>query len=315
MTTTTGHKRLNGIESHLTPTEWAIRLADESRKFPNVLAYTKSLAKVPLDELPVQRPYFAFEEQAGERHPGRKPEDISARERLIDRLWNEFHTLKVLIREVNLAMQCKVESVGLQAALRLSALHSLILQDAFAQMATQTAVLLTTQNQPRANSKRQKVLKLLAAFTDADMHEKLPDRVLLQDALSRYPAPLEEWHHEFTALLKDFFAHLAAVEMVQRQHFDGHPILFLDLEAALTKTARTIESAVVTANEYLKRRAGKNRETCEDYHAIALESIKANAKGQWAAAIAEKWLKAAKFEAIEEAAEQWEQWRAEFGVR
>jgi hypothetical protein len=277
MTTTTAHKRLDEIETHLTPKQWAIRLADEERRYPNGLAYMKALAKLPLDELPMRRPYFAFEEQASERHPGQKPEDLRARHRLTDALWREFHTLKLLISQVDQAMQRKVESLGLQVALRLSALHALMLQDAFAQAETPSAC------------------------------------VPPQDALSRYPSPLAEWNHEMTALLKDFFAHRAAVELVQDRHFDGHPILFQDVEAELTEVARTIESAVATANEYLKRRAElRDAETnggaCESSLAITLDPITANA-------IAEKWLEDARHEAIASDAERWEQLREEFGVK
>jgi hypothetical protein len=283
MTPTTAHKRLAAIETHLTPKEWAIRLAGEPRKYPDLLAHLKALVKLPLHELPVQRPYLAFEKQAAERHPGNQPEDIRARHRLTDALWNEFHTLKLLIRRVNQAMRCKAESMGLQAALRLSALHALVLQDALAQTKTPS------------------------------------DRVPPQDQPTRYPAPLAEWHHELTALLKDFFAHRAAVELVQGQHFDGHPILFLDVEAEWAETARTLESAVATANEYLKRRAAlchaePNRGASESYPAIALESIQASAGGQRAAAIAEQWLREARDEAVEMDAAKWERCREEFGA-
>lgn len=281
MTTNTAHKRLDAVETYLTPKEWAIRLADEARRYPNALAHLEAMAKLPLDELPVRRPYFAFEAQAGERHPGQKPEAIRARRRLTDALWKEFHTLKLLIRAVNEAMQRKVESIALQAALRLSALHALILQDAFAQTKTPTS--------------------------------RLPP----QDQPSRYPAPLAEWNHELTALLKDFFAHRAAVQLVQHRHFDGQPILFLDLEAELNEVARTIENAVATTNEYMKCRAElRGMETDggagESNTAIALESIKASAAGQRAAAIAEKWLHDARHEAIESDAERWEQRRQEY---
>ena len=94
MTTTTANKRLDEIETYLTPKEWAIRLADETRKYPDLLAHMKALVKLPLHELPVQRPYYAFEKQAAELHPGNKPENIRARHRLTDALWGEFHTLE-----------------------------------------------------------------------------------------------------------------------------------------------------------------------------------------------------------------------------
>ena len=93
MTTTTAQKRLDEIETYLTPTDWAIRLADEMRKYPDPLAYMKAMVKLPLHELPMQRPLFAFEKQAAAQHPGKKPDDIRARHRLTSALWREFHTL------------------------------------------------------------------------------------------------------------------------------------------------------------------------------------------------------------------------------
>ena len=271
MMTTTAHKRLDEIETHLTPKEWAIRLADEMRKYPDTLAYMKALAKLPLHELPVQRPFYAFEKQAGEQYPGDEPEDIRARHRLTDALWNEFHTLKLLIRQVDQPMQRKVKTISLQAALQLSALHALILEDILAQ----------TDNSE---------------------------------------TPLAEWSHEYTALLQDFYAHRAAVELIQSEHFAGHSILYPELEAELTEAARTIESAVVTANDYLKHRAARggaatNAGAGESNLLIGLESIKAGANGQRATAIAEKWLHDASREAVETDEEQWERCREEFGAR
>ena len=280
MTTNTAHKRLDEIETHLTPTEWAVRLADEIRKYPDSLAHMKALAKLPLHELPVQRPYFAFEKQAAERHPGSKPEDIRARHRLTDALWREFHTLKLLMRQVDGTMQRKVETISLQAAIQLSALHALILEDALKHTATRAAT-----------------------FRE----------------LGNGETPLAEWSHEYTALLQDFYTHRAAVELVQSQHFAGHPILYPELEAELTEAARTIESAVATANDYLKHRAARdgtatNGGAVENNLAIGLESIKAGASGQRAAAIAQKWQHDASREANESDEEKWERCREEFGA-
>ena len=312
MTTNTAKKHLEEIETHLTPKEQAIRLADETRKYPGMVTCMKALVKLPYRELPMQRPFYAFEKQAAERHPGHGPEDIRARHHLTHKLWREFHKLGLLMRDVNLAMQQKVESLGLQVALQLSALHALILQDAFTHTAKQAAALLAAQNQRRTKKEREAVLKQLAAFTEADIDEAPPDCLPFQIAA---PSPLEEWSQETTALLKDFYAHRAAVELVQAQHFDGHPILFMDLEAELTEASRTIESAVATANEYLNRRAGRDGAGADESKlAIALETIKAGAKGKRAAAIAEKWHRNASHEAIESDEEKWERCRAEFGA-
>ncbi len=233
MTTNTAIKHLEEIETHLTPKEQAIRLADETRKYPGMVTCMKALVKLPYRELPVIRPFYAFEKQAAERHPGHGPEDIRARHRLTHKLWREFHKLKLLIRDVNLAMRQKVESLGLQVALQLSAFHALMLQDGFAYTSTHAAALLATQNQRRTKKEREAVLKQLAAFTEADIDEAPPDCLPFQIAA---PSPLEEWSQETTALLKDFYAHRAAVELVQAQHFDGHPILFMDSSSSTSQT-------------------------------------------------------------------------------
>ena len=171
---------------------------------------------------------------------------------------------------VNQAMQCKVETIALQAALQLSALHALILEGIVAQ----------TDNRE---------------------------------------TQMAEWSHEYAALLQDFYAHSAAVELIQGEHFDGHLILYPEQETELTEAARTIESAVVTANDYLNRRATRadastNGGAVENKLAIGLESVKAGANGQRATAIAQKWQHDASREAVETDEEQWERCRIEFGA-
>ena len=88
----------------------------------------------------------------------------------------------------------------------------------------------------------------------------------------------------------------------------------------MTEAARTIESAVATANDYLnpgRRVTARSTKggAGENNLAIGLESIKASANGQRAAAIAEKWLRDASHEAIESDEEQWERCQEEFGAK
>jgi hypothetical protein len=91
---------------------------------------------------------------------------------------------------------------------------------------------------------------------------------------------LAEWQRAFTALLQDFFAHRAAVELIQGQHFDGHPILYPEWEAEWAEATRTIASALASANEHLERRADLRHAEAdggagESNSAIALETIQA----------------------------------------
>jgi hypothetical protein len=311
MTTKTAKTRLDDIETYLTPKEWAIRLADESRKYPDALACMKAMSKLALDELPVQRPYFAFEEQAARRYPGHKPDQIRARRRLTDELWSEFHTLKLLIRQVNSTIQRTVERIGLEAALRLTSLHALILEDAFARAAADGAAWVKAQHPAKADAKRQRqaVLNQLVAPTEAGMGEASRKNLPSQPPFLDFPSPLEEWSHKTCSLLTDFYAHRAAVELVQAEHFAAHPILWPEVEAELLEVTRTIESAIATANDYLNRGAG------ERSLAISIETIKASAQGQRAAAIAEKWFNDARREAVESDEEMWERCRQEFGAK
>jgi hypothetical protein len=255
MKTITANKRLDEIETHLTPKEWAIRQADEMRKYPGVVPYMKALAKLPLHELPMQRPYYVFEKQAGELHPGSKPDDIRARHRRTAAQWNEFQALSVLIRDVGMTMEWRGEIIGMKAAAMLSVL-------------------------------------------------------ILREDPDGSSSSLAELSREITALLQDFYAHRAAVELIQQQEFDGHPILFLELEAELDAMARAFEIAVATANGYLIDGAVTNGNA--NNQAINLESIKASAAGQCAAIIAGKWRRDASHEAIKDSGERWDQCRVEY---
>ena len=86
------------------------------------------------------------------------------------------------------------------AARQLSALHALILQDAFRHAAARAGVLLTTQKNRETKRERQTVLKELVAFTEPGLGETPPASGRPQVALDGYPSPLAEWQHEFTAL-------------------------------------------------------------------------------------------------------------------
>jgi hypothetical protein len=201
-------------------------------------------------------------------------------------------------------------------------LRGLILEDAFGRAAADVAAWIKAQHPARANSKRQRqaVLNQLAAFREAGIGETSRKNASSQPPFLGFPSPLEEWSHETASLHTDFFAHRAAVELVQGEHFDGHPILWPEVEAELLEVTRTIESTIATANEYLNRQperdgAGSNGGAAERIVGVNLESIKAGAQGNRAAAIAGKWFNDASREAVESEEEWWEQCQEEFAAR
>jgi hypothetical protein len=56
-------------------------------------------------------------------------------------------------------------------------------------------------------------------------------------------------------LMTDISYHETAVQAVQDRYFDGHPILFRDLEDKLMQTLKAVTDAVETFNAYLKVRS------------------------------------------------------------
>jgi hypothetical protein len=130
MSTTTILKRIDNVELKLTPKEWAVRLADEMRKYPSENGFQFSLLNYLSDqETPFGKPFFILNKQAEEQHPGHKPEDIRSQHRIARNLRGEYQTLKKIIFQTNEKLKSKVEIWKLKASLQLSIIETLLLQD------------------------------------------------------------------------------------------------------------------------------------------------------------------------------------------
>ena len=246
-------KRLNQIETKLTPKEWAVRRAAELRESRTFQAFCLAITRVS-----VEKPGEALTKQAEERYPGKKPEDIRARNALLRKLWTDYGTLTNLQNSVNKETAEGTQRIGLQAALKLSALHTLILQDAFGRTASKAALWVeeykTADKDEEEN--RQLMLKELAAYQDVSFAEKFTDSLPLGENIRiRFPTVIEEWVRGTKTLIADVFAHQAAIKIIQDKYFDGHPFLCLDAEAGLDASIKTIQDAVGTFNDYLTTRA------------------------------------------------------------
>lgn len=320
MTTTTTKKRLTEIEAHLTPKEWAIIMADELRKYPSYDEAIKAALKLPPNEAVIlDKPYKAFTEQAEKSHPGKKPEDIAAYNQLHRKLWIEYTTLRNILCQTNITIMERLEVYGLKAALKMSTLQTLILQDAFGRTAKKAALWVEEYKTAGKDEEenRQIMLKELAAYTDVSFAERAADSLPLGPGLRmRFPSPIEEWVHDIVELIVNVYSRMAAVQIIQDKYFDGHAILGRDVEAQLEETLKMIEDGAVTFNEYLKTREALfktewDEEDQEDGFASAipgeregkltidLEAIKQGAKGRQVKALADLWLKQAKEEAVD----------------
>lgn len=311
---------IDKTERHLTPKEWAIRLVDERQKHPNAIAFLKANSVRP--SAPDMKPFQALKEQAEEAHPGKDREDIEAYNALVRKLHTEFQTFRSLLSDIDRDIILGTEKGGMAAALELSRLQTIILQDAFGRTASKAALWVEEYQTADADEEeeRQIMLSELAAYTDVSFAEKAGDSIQLgQDMRLRLPSPIEQWVGEVFALAADGFAVQYAVKVIEDKLFDGHPFLFRDTEASLEEAIGTVSDNIEIFNEYLKARAELfkaewDQEEAEEGIASAIpgereghlnidiEAIKVQGRRQ-AAAIADKWIKRAKKDAILSAAQ------------
>jgi hypothetical protein len=125
----TPKRRLDEIERQLTPKQWAIKLADDLRRYPSQDDFLKAIGSGTYRQSPFVLPFFALSKQARERWPKSDQEGIQKAAEFCRNIRMEFHALKMLIDITNSGLENRTETSRLRAALQLSRLHSLILED------------------------------------------------------------------------------------------------------------------------------------------------------------------------------------------
>lgn len=246
-----------------------------------------------------------------------KPEDVQARIKLNRALNLEFSTLKHLFIEVNKSIKETATVAALKAALKMARLETTVLSDAFGRTARKAVEWVEEYKTADAEEEgnRQGMLKELAAYTDLDFGEKWGDSLPLPGGIKiRFPSAIEDWINEVTALAVGVYGHQAAVQAVQKDYFDGHPILFREVEAGLAGAIATLEDGVNNFNLYLKTRAelfAAEWEEEEEHEggataipgelegklAIDIDAIRANAAKHTADGTVREWIKHAKMTA------------------
>ena len=312
MTLSANIKRLDEIELRLSPKEWAIRFLDESRGFQTPASRREfdKLQKLMADA------FQSLSQQAKEQYPGNKPENIRARKRVDRALTIEYHALKKLIGIVNEEIQQRAALAGLDAALKISTLQTIILQDAFSRTARKATEWIediqTSDEGDEAN--RSIMLDELSAYTDVSLAEKVTDSLPIGNLRLRFPTVVENWVKAAAFLIEDLYSHQAAVQVIQDKFFDGHPVLYPPAVEGLKRSIKEVEDAVLAFNQYLdiRSRLFKAEWDEEDEHQggltsaipgeregllkINLEAV-ASAAGRGGKELAKTWAKKAKAEA------------------
>lgn len=263
MTTSQNKKRLDQIEAKLTPKEWAIKLAAAGRTHPTEMESWAAMAKkaATLRESPFFKAFWALLDQAEERFPcTSKTNDKNRADRLAlaRKLTTEFHALKILIAKVNDKITVNARYDGVVALLHLSMLAEILFQDSVGRTARKAAEWIEEYKTADAaeEASRQGMLKELSFFTKADMGETFADSMPLgPDIRLRFKSRLETWVDEQKTLITQVFAHQYAVKIIQDKYFDGHPILYRDVEAQLANTIKNLEEGVDYLHQDLKLRS------------------------------------------------------------
>jgi hypothetical protein len=232
-------KQLERIEVELTPKEWAIWLADEIRRYPRESEFLRVLAKGSYPEMPYIKPFFMLVKQAENRYPGDKPAEKRARLKLSRGLRTECQALKSLIINISREVETKTEISRLKICALTSQLHGLIFQSAVAVTVGRTAAWIERNTAEPDEEERLLILKQLANVGIAAGSRTLSLSVA------------QAWADDAAMLLVDILRHKRAVEVVQKDYFDGHAILNQRIEAALETTIQLILETVVTFNEYV----------------------------------------------------------------
>jgi hypothetical protein len=294
-------RRLDKIELQLTPKQWAIRLADEIRRYASQEDFMKAMGKGTYRQTPFNMPFYALAQQAKESWPGKSPEHIRKGEELYRKLRMEYQALKMLINNVNREIETKTETIRLKAALQLSKLQTLTLQDAFAQTG-------------------------------------LPETMPASLARSHLLSQLEDWADDSVMLFMEIIPYKTAVQTIQENYFESHPILYRDNEIAFEIANRTVRDAIAAFNEYFKVRAElSNRESDHEEQKagtanamlferesslpIDIEAVEKHA-GILVDSIVENWVMNAKFKANADILREtgkhedfiWQQFRKEMGL-
>ncbi|HUK31791.1 MAG TPA: hypothetical protein VLV89_11800, partial [Candidatus Acidoferrum sp.] len=313
------------LELQFAPREWGVRLADEMRRSASNEAHPEAMPSEPPPDLRKMNPFYGLDEQARLLRPGNELEDIRAWNQLSRKLRTEYAGMKALILKVNEAVKEKTESLRLKAALELCALYKLIQDDGLAKPASNAAAKVpeTKTDEDYQKEENEFMMNEAALYDDEvsgddEITLELPGNDLspAQSPDPGFIAQIRSWAADSTLLITTVFAHQAAVRTVQGKYFDGHPILFEDIEARLNETIKAMEEAAATFNEYLKIKqinlqAQPIREKAgvetpipageiQNHSAIDIQAIRANLGRHLVDSLVYDWVEYAKNKAIAE---------------
>jgi hypothetical protein len=227
------HRRLDAIEIYLTPKEWIIQLADKMRLYPHEKDFWEAVLKEDCRECLLIKPFLKLDQQAQLVYPSKGRPDIDQRIELSHKLRTEFQELKIFIYRLNGIIENKAEQILLTAALQASRLQILILEDRFGGVAQAAAACIKRRTDEHRETPR--ILALLRSFAAASQTQ------------GSQIGPLSE---NLVMFAKNILAHEASLQLAQDRYFDGHPILFRNIEDTLKETIKVTTNSLEEFNGF-----------------------------------------------------------------
>ena len=158
------------------------------------------------------------------------------------------------MNDIQGVIRVEAEIAGLEVALKLQTLLTMILQDSFSRTATKAVEWVEEYKtaDDDEEEQRQKILAELGAYIGVDLEAGEGPRSLNIGVLTiNFPSAIQDWIDAIKALIFDIFRHQVAVALIQDHYFDGHPILARDIEASLAIVVQKVREVVDRHNEYL----------------------------------------------------------------
>jgi hypothetical protein len=130
----------------------------------------------------------------------------------------EFQSLKSLINNINNDLMVRVERNRLRVALHASQLRTLIFMGAVLRIGVTEILHVTSAGLAR----------------------------------QCYSSKLDDWANKSTMLFKETIAYKAAVQAIQEDYFESHPIMYKDIETEIEMIIQTVRELIATFNDYRK---------------------------------------------------------------
>ncbi len=223
-------RSLEKLEIYLSPKEWILRLVQKIRSCQNENDFRKAIAKEDYRECLMTKPFVKLDQQAQSVYPGKSSPDIDQRIELSRKLQTEFQELSIFISRFNRIIEENAKSIMMAAALQDSRLENLLQKRLFCEVASGAAswIRRTARNH---GEKAQSILGILRS-----------------PAYMPNPASqIERLSNNLAMLMKNALTHEAALKLAQDRYFDGHSILFRNIEDLLTQA---IEFTTITVKRH-----------------------------------------------------------------